>query len=151
MTNKVKVIICASSIAVAFATGRYSVSNPTIKTTEDIKSDTHEKQAEDTHTKTTIVTTKAPDGTVQQTETIDNSTSTHTTENTDTTAQIQQTVTPQKTGTLNLSVIVANDFSKGGLLPVYGASITKEVLGPVTIGAWGLTSGVLGVSLGLNF
>lgn len=35
--------------------------------------------------------------------------------------------------------------------PVYGAAVSKEVLGQITIGAFGLTNGTLGVSLGLNF
>lgn len=34
---------------------------------------------------------------------------------------------------------------------VYGVSVAREVLGPVTVGAFGLSSGVFGVSLGVRF
>jgi hypothetical protein len=35
--------------------------------------------------------------------------------------------------------------------PVYGAAVTYRVLGPITVGAWGLSSGVLGASLGVTW
>lgn len=33
---------------------------------------------------------------------------------------------------------------------VYGASVSKELIGPITIGAWGLTDKTFGISVGLN-
>ncbi len=50
----------------------------------------------------------------------------------------------------NVSGLVANDF-RSVLKPVYGASVSKEVLGPITIGLWGLSSATVGVSVGVNF
>lgn len=51
----------------------------------------------------------------------------------------------------NVSALVGNDFSKSLPKPLYGINVSREFLGPVTIGAFGLTNGVLGVSVGLNF
>lgn len=41
------------------------------------------------------------------------------------------------------------DFSRG--VVVYGAGVDRRVVGPVSIGAWGLSSGVVGVSVGVTF
>lgn len=46
-----------------------------------------------------------------------------------------------------LSVLVGTDFSN----PVYGLHVNKELLGPITVGVFGLTNKTLGVSIGLNF
>lgn len=35
--------------------------------------------------------------------------------------------------------------------PVYGLSISKPILGPFTVGAFGFSSGVVGLSVGLTF
>lgn len=56
-----------------------------------------------------------------------------------------------KRSTINVSALVANDFSTGSLKPLYGVSVSKEVIGQITVGAFGLTNGTLGLSLGLNF
>lgn len=53
--------------------------------------------------------------------------------------------------TMNISAIMANDVSHSLLVPTYGISISKQVLGPFTIGLFGLTNGTGGVSLGINF
>ncbi len=90
------------------------------------------------HTTTTIVTVKKPDGTTTTTEKIDSKTKTNT------------VIVPPRPK-LNVSVLVANDFSKNSLQPLYGVSISKEVLGPVTAGAFALTNGTIGVSIGINF
>lgn len=97
------------------------------------------KTQEDNHTVTTIVTTKNPDGTTKITETIDSKTKTKTL------VQVPQTKR------LNVSVLVANDFSNSVPKPLYGVSVTKEVLGNVTLGIFGLTSGVIGGSIGYDF
>lgn len=49
---------------------------------------------------------------------------------------------------LNVSALVGTTFP---LNPVFGVSANKEILGPVTAGAWGLSNGTFGLSLGLNF
>lgn len=56
-----------------------------------------------------------------------------------------------KGSTINISALVAKDFSGSTDKPLYGASISKEFIGPVTIGAFGLSNGIIGLSVGINF
>lgn len=54
---------------------------------------------------------------------------------------------------VTVSFMAGPSFSlTNGLGPlVYGGSITKPVLGPITVGVWGLSNGTGGVSLGFTF
>lgn len=49
----------------------------------------------------------------------------------------------------NVSALVAVDSLK--LTPTYGIGVTHELIGPITIGAFGLTNGVVGLSIGISF
>lgn len=51
-------------------------------------------------------------------------------------------------GSFNISVLAGSSVPINGVL---GVSATKNVLGPITVGAWGLTNGTAGLSVGLNF
>lgn len=51
---------------------------------------------------------------------------------------------------LNVSALAGVDVTSK-FAPVYGVHVTKQVLGPVTVGAYGLTTGIVGVSLGVTF
>lgn len=138
MTTKSKVILAVLFLVLAFASGRYSVQSPDTTSTTDTKVD------KDTHTKKTIVTTKEPDGKETTTTVVERDTSVKT----DT--QTSNTVIQAKRNTTNLSLIVGLDLTDPHK-PAYGLSLTKQVLGPVTVGAYGLTNGVVGLSLGVNF
>lgn len=50
---------------------------------------------------------------------------------------------------VNVSALVSYDFS--GSHPIYGVSANKEFIGHMTIGAFGLTNGTAGLSVGWNF
>lgn len=52
---------------------------------------------------------------------------------------------------INISALVANDFTRGGFIPSYGIAVSKEFIGPITIGGFGLTNGIFGLSIGINF
>lgn len=151
LSSNTKYTIAGVAILAAFAGGRYSVRQPEVKTTEQLQINTLEDKAKDTHIITTVVTVKEPDGSEKTTKNTETTITAKGTVNSSTTAQIQQTVTPAKTGTLNVSALVGNDFGVGVLKPVYGVSVSKEILGPITVGAFGLTSGMVGLSIGLNF
>lgn len=145
ISTKYKVIGSAAALATAFAFGRYSAPvTPTVKTHEITNTSESMKKDQDTHKKISI--TKKPDGTVITDITVDTDTKTDANKNTD--LKLDQTVTPPKRSTLNVSALGGYDFRKG---PVYGGSVSKEVLGPITIGGFGLTNGTVGVSIGLNF
>lgn len=150
MTTKTKVIASIVVVATSFAFGRYSVNQPSIKTKEEIKTDSTSNTDKDTRTTKTKVTVKTPDGTEKTTETTDTTTTSKTTKQTDSDTNIQQIV-ESKSSRINISVLGANDFSRGALIPTYGISASKEFIGPITVGAFGLMNGVVGVSIGLDF
>lgn len=147
MNTKTTVIISAVSLAVAFAGGRYSVQAPSSKTKEVVQVDTTKDIAKNTKKKTTIE--KNPDGSTKTT--IDEETTTDTSSVTNSLTKVSQSVTAVRTGTLNISALGGMDFSSSIPKPIYGASVTKEIVGPVTLGAFGLMNGVVGLSVGVNF
>jgi hypothetical protein len=51
-------------------------------------------------------------------------------------------------GSFNISVLAGSSVPINGVL---GISANKNILGPITVGAWGLTNGIAGLSLGINF
>lgn len=139
MNTSTKVISGLIVAAVAFAVGRYSVNfNKTETKTEDKQKD------KESHTETTTTTTKKPDGETTTTTTTKTDTESHTeTKKSDTLV-----VTASKNTNVSLLVAVPS-FRE--LVPVYGISVTRPILGPITIGAFGLTNGTFGVSAGLEF
>ena len=150
MTLLNKILLSLLALVVAFGFGRYSVNPPAVTTKKtdqtEIKVDTHKEE----HVVTRTVTTKAPNGEAR-TETITEST-TVTDKDKDTVhSRTDSTVsTPQVRKTLNISALVALD-PNNYYHHTYGASVTKEVAGPITVGVWALHTGIFGVSLGMNF
>lgn len=148
LSLKTKVIVTVVVIAISFAFGRYSVNQtPAVRTIEDIKVDKNIDKDKVTHVVTTI--TKKVDGSTVTT--IDKKTETKTKEKDDITQHLDQTVTPSKQSKINISILGANDFNKGLVGPTYGLSFNKEFIGPITVGAFGLRNGVIGLSIGLDF
>jgi len=137
MTLKNTIIACAISAALAAAFTRFyfpAVKTETVNVDHDV---VHNNIVTVTHT------IKEASGVVDTTvTTTDNSTQVKTDTN---------TAIVTKSPTLNISGLVANDFSRGILQPVYGASVSKQVMGPVTAGVFGLSNGIIGLSIGLNF
>jgi cytoskeletal protein RodZ len=146
MTIKTKIIASLVVVLVAFASGRYSVSNPTVKTHETTQTDSETKIDKNTHKVTTIT----EDKTGKKVTTITEDTDTKADKTKDSVKTIDQTVTPQKTGTVNISALAGFGLDSG-IQPVYGLSVSKELIGPITVGAFGLTNRTLGISVGLNF
>ncbi len=148
---KIKVIASLVCLIVSFAAGRYSVAPPTIKTSVSTTENEQSVEAKNTHTKTTITETKKPDGTDVKVTVTDQVQNDDTKIKENMMQDVQQTITPPKKNTLNISILGSEDFSKGLSAPTYGLSVTKEVLGPVTVGGFALMSGVVGISIGLDF
>lgn len=146
MSLKFKIITCTSMLILAFALGRYSVNQPAVVSTVDHRIITNVQQNRDTHKKTVVV--KAPSGV--ETTTITEDTTTDTREKQYNALSSTISVTSPKRSTLNLSALAgARTLSR--FEPVYGVSISKEVVGPVTAGLWGLSDGTIGVSVGIDF
>lgn len=101
-----------------------------------------EKEVVKNNIVTVTRTVTLPDGTKDETTTVtDRSTTKHQ----------ESTTLVTAIPTLNVSGLVANDFSTGVLKPVYGISVSKQIIGPFTVGGFALTNGTIGVSVGLNF
>lgn len=89
-----------------------------------------------TKKKSQIIEIKSPDGTVKTIRTITEDTS--------------STKTEIKNKTTNISALIGTDTTDK-FKPIYGVSASKELIGSMTVGAFGLTNGVIGVSVGVNF
>ncbi len=137
-STKTQVTVILIMIVISFAIGRYTT--PGVKT-EQTK---QEVAVADKHTQVTTTTTKLPDGTVKTIKVKD------VVAKSATTKQEKSVAQESKKSLLNVSAIVAYDFTQPGI-PLYGISISKEVAGPITAGIFGLTNGILGVSIGINF
>ena len=139
-----KIIISLLVLLATFAAGRYSNDQANVKTVTQTNTETQEAEHKNVHEVEVI--TKSPTGAVTETIT------------TDTSTQVQTAVqSSSKTATvtapppsINISALVGTSIHSFGT-PVYGLSAQKELLGPVIIGAFGLTNGTVGVSIGLNF
>ena len=146
MTDKNRIILAVVLLTLAFALGRYSV--PQAKKSDTTKISNQLNDNKDTHTTTTEVSKKLPNGEVDTTKTTD----TYITDKKTDKYNLSEVKTLDSTrSTLNISILGAEDFSHGISKPTYGLSIHKEIIGPITAGAFGLMSGVVGVSIGLDF
>lgn len=128
-------------IGVCFGAGACYISHPRVT----IKETTTKRQIDDTVVKRTVLV-KEPGG--REVTTIDERLTR--TERSD--SVTKETAPALKSrATWNISVLAAtSQKSHFGQLD-YGVSATKELIGPVTVGAFGLTSGVVGASIGINF
>lgn len=163
MSPKNKVIAAVVSLLVAFAAGRHSVPvsvKTEVKTAETEKkaSDTKTVTDRDRHKKTDIITVERPDGT-KETHTVitDDTDTTRKTDSKSNTeiakASDSKSETVRSSGHLNLSVLAGGkiSFSSSPIMPVYGACVSRNLVGPITIGLFGLSDGVGGVAVGLDF
>lgn len=149
MTKKTKVLIISVALLTSFALGRYTVPTKTTETKDT--STTEDKTTDKTkHKKVTIVETTKPDGTKTKTTVITEDTDTHKTDDSAThEIDTKETVRGDSKVTISLlGAIQVNDLTQG---IVYGLSATKPVLGPITIGVFGLTNKTVGASIGLSF
>jgi hypothetical protein len=61
--------------------------------------------------------------------------------------EVVKTIVKPKVNVSALAGVSTTDSRK----PVYGISVSKEFIGPITLGAFGLTNGIIGISVGVNF
>lgn len=151
MSTKYKVIIAALALLVSFAAGRYTVA--TVTKTETAAKDVNHSVSDadkDVHKVTTVTEQVKPDGTKQiTTKTVEDSHATKQIDDSDVKTSDTKTEVTRGASKINLSALAGIDFNTKSA--VYGASVTKDLLGPINTGAWGLTNGTVGVSIGLSF
>lgn len=153
MTTKWKIAIAGIALLTSFAAGRW-LAPEKIKTVKEIVT-VKEKQKvriveKDVHRTTTI--TEYPDGrkvTVIQ----DDSTQSSNTDSSSRTNTNSRETTEITRGTSKVTISALGGVSllSDPLVTVWGVSVTKPILGPVTVGAWGLSNKHYGGSLGLTF
>lgn len=152
-----------AALAAAFFAGRYSTPTKVEHHTEfltrtQVVRTVAIQRVTDIKWKRVIVST--PDGGTTVTETEDTHIDERTNENTKTNTDAKE-ATATKTQTLRptwqISALVGTDVTSvanalngsGPLRPTAGIHVSRRVLGPVTVGAFGLSSGTFGVSAGL--
>lgn len=150
--NKREIVIVLIGLATMFAFGRYSVTSPPdTKVTENKHSDTKTDEAKDTHVVTHTVTVQEPTGAVKTDTTTTTDVVAHEETNTVVEDKTVSQTTQQKRSKINISAIVGTQIGSNFGQPLYGISAQKTFLGPVTVGAFGLNNGTIGVSVGLDF
>lgn len=159
MTAKQKIILGASALAVSFAAGRWATP---VKVRVETKTVEVERKTTDTksdldlnkHKETVTTTSKRPDGTVETTTKTTEDTHANRSSDQQTTDQTRKTASVTKETTYSTSKVTISAL--GGIsvhdmaTPIYGASVTKPVMGPITLGAFGFTNGTFGLSVGIS-
>jgi hypothetical protein len=155
MSTKYKVLIAVVGLAVSFAVGRYTTP---VKVKTEIKTVEvdHKKEDlninQDKHKETVVTETVKPDGTKEIiTKTVED-TKREAEKTSETENQINKDRTKEVTrssGKITISVLGAGDIRRSGFY--YGAHVSKEILGPISLGVFGLSSGVAGCSVGISF
>jgi hypothetical protein len=139
MTIKTYGLILGALI-LAFVAGKYTNKSTDIKTT------TTDNKLVDTKTVETEVETKKKDGTIQTVITTDTVQSTKDKSTTDTATTVKSSTTKW-----SVNAMVAEDLTSILSGPKYGVSVTRQLIGPINVGAFGFTNGLVGVSLGVSF
>jgi len=156
-SDKIKAAIIAAAVLGAFAAGRYTAPAKVKVETKTVEVEKKVEQKErDRHRETVIVEVTKPDGTRERTsKTVeDTETKTQKTDNLSTsTSQLSEVTRKNSVLAVSLLAGARPEFSGGFSVGpfVYGAHVSKQVLGPISLGAWGLTSGEFGLSAGLQF
>lgn len=157
MSAKYKVLVSILVVLTSFAAGRYSL--PEKLKVETISEEKDKKVLQmdtdrDKHKETTTVEVVKPDGTKETTtKTVEDD---NTKKKTNETEASKTDKTETKEITYSSSKVTVSAIA--GVTPfslspsvVYGGSVTKPILGPITSGVWFLTNGTIGASVGLTF
>lgn len=165
MNTKTKIAVALVALIGAFGAGWYMTPTKTvIKTETKIVEKIVEKEKESVDkTKKNdkvviVVETVYPDGRrVKETKIVDKgSIVVNIDKERDSTKDSTTETTTEKTveraqASLSVSALAAKDVTNLTGAPAFGAYVSKRVLGPFTVGAFGLSSGTIGVSLGVLF
>lgn len=159
--NKKVVIASILALVTAYAFGRYSAPTKVVTETKIVEVDkkTDSKSTDKNvkkNKKTTTTVTTHPDGTKEETTVVeenydaDSSTKEKSKDEAKTTSEDKKEVI-RSGGITRVSAMFGFNGLSGDLRPGYGLHVTRSLLGPINVGAFGFTSGVVGVSLGLDF
>lgn len=144
---KTLTIICVLLLLIGALVGRYTKSD-LIKENTTIKTDEAKQIDRDTHIKIISTITKKPGGEEVTTTTTTKDSDTHIDDNKRTDEVISK-ITDNKPK-VNLSLLVATR-AELPIIPIYGLFISKDLFGPISVGAFALTNATFGLSVGVNF
>lgn len=151
MTLQSKVLLAALALTVAFAFGRYSApTKPNITQTKAVVATTQMVADKDTHKQTQIIVVRQPSGAETTTTTIKEDTVSVVDTNKQVESQTKTIVTQPVRSTVNISAMFGVDVRHPNAM-IYGAQVSKQLLGPVQIGVYGMSNSVVGFTIGLNF
>lgn len=161
MSKKLKVILSLIALATAFAFGRYTSPEKVREVTKSEskeKSNSEKDKSKDVHEKkkTKTVVIKNPDGSTKTIKVVDSSKDTNSSsKETSNSEKLSKSETEKETtysrNKLTLLGLAAQDINNFTPKPIYGGMVSKEVLGPITAGAFGFANGMVGLGLGLSF
>jgi myo-inositol-hexaphosphate 3-phosphohydrolase len=126
-----KYIIILIIAATCFSLGRYTAPKPKVE----------EHKTQDVITHETIVVVKRPDGTTESTTTVDSHSKSDT----------SKIIIPTKISTLTVYGLAGVDTTSRLLKPIYGVEVSKQIIGSIRLGAFGMTNGVVGLTIGMDF
>lgn len=163
MENKTKIIIAVIAAIGLFALGRYTTPTKVKIEKQIVEVEKKTKQSDsdserDKHKVTVVREIIKPDGSKETTTTTTEDT--RTTKDTRVTETDQASKTTKETKEVTRAGSRANISLLAGMSPdslgkvSYGVTANKEILGPVTVGVFGLLPGaspIVGASIGLNF
>lgn len=160
-TTKIKIGVAVVYSAALVAVGRYTtpekvkIETKTV-TVEKVVYKDKEDDKEKKHEHTVVKEDKKPDGEVLTTTdtTYDDNKEDKKTDDTITnTSTTQDNIKEVTRGSAPVTISALGGVYINGITPVYGLSVTKPILGPLTVGIWGITStnpSVVGPSCGLS-
>lgn len=128
-------------IVLSYSAGKYMAKSVSIKT--EVK----DTKVIDVHIVKTETETKKKDGTTTIVTTTDTVQSTKDVQ----TTNIDKSIVTNSSPKWNVSGMVGEKLSNISLTPIYGVSVQHQFVGPISLGMFGFTNGLLGVSIGVNF
>lgn len=107
-----------------------------------VKNTTLEQVKDDKKTHTVVTRVKSPSGEIKTTVVTDKIETRNT--------EIARVVSTTSSKTMSVSILAIYDKQRYPSIS-YGISVSKQVVGPVTVGLFGFDNGTLGASVGINF
>lgn len=147
MRLRYKLLLLSIALLLAFAAGRWLVPQK-VKVITKVQTVVQTVVKHDTHVRTVTIVTQKPDGTKITKTTVTHDSSTETgvkVEHKKDHKKVVSTSQPQ----YEIAAIAGYDFHTSH--KVYGAMVSKQVLGPVNLGVWGLSNSEIGISVGVRF
>lgn len=147
------------ALASCFAAGRYTAPVKVVTETKVVEKEVIKKELvtvtdQIKHRETTITEKTNTDGSKEKTTKIVEDTTTDKKSDAKESDKTEKKETDTKEVTkesskLNIAAMAGFDF--GSPTPVYGAQVTRTLIGPFFMGVWGLSNKTAGMSLGLSF